>query len=165
MRRWIFTIASAVSLILCLIFLFNWFRSWLPRNWEIESSDGRLVLIFWDGGIDEKSYHHPSAPEFVGADQLWQDLYHTSDAKFLRFQVTSGLLGGSISFKIITIPFWFLVPLTAVLPIVWFRTRRRHRLRHKLGHCLQCGYDLRHSKDKCPECGSLIPAPSTNLAQ
>ena len=30
----------------------------------------------------------------------------------------------------------------------------RRRKRKKLGLCLKCGYDLRGSKERCPECGS-----------
>jgi len=39
------------------------------------------------------------------------------------------------------------VPLYALLPF------HRRRKRKKLGLCLKCGYDLRASKDRCPECG------------
>ncbi len=38
----------------------------------------------------------------------------------------------------------------SVLPI------HRHRKRKKLGLCVKCGYDLRASKDRCPECGESI---------
>ncbi len=54
----------------------------------------------------------------------------------------------------LNIPFW--LPIIGLGPIV---TRNRflalrRRKRKKLGLCVKCGYDLRGSKDRCPECGT-----------
>jgi hypothetical protein len=58
-------------------------------------------------------------------------------------------------------PYWALMlvtaPLAAALPIKFAR-RMRRRHRHRKGLCLRCGYDLRASTDRCPECGAAIPA-------
>jgi hypothetical protein len=55
-------------------------------------------------------------------------------------------------------PLWAPVGVTAVFPAlrsaVWLRRRRRAGG----GHCAACGYDLRASPHRCPECGTPVPA-------
>jgi len=52
------------------------------------------------------------------------------------------------------VPHWFLMFLLGVWPVLrswrWWRRRSRHRN----GYCPTCGYDLRASSERCPECGN-----------
>jgi hypothetical protein len=56
-------------------------------------------------------------------------------------------------------PHWSLAAVAAILPSMWVWRRRRDRVRRKLGRCLNCGYDLRASPERCPECGAADAAP------
>ena len=50
------------------------------------------------------------------------------------------------------VPDWFVAALLSVLPA---RARRRWQRRvHPPGHCRRCGYDLRATPGRCPECGA-----------
>lgn len=64
---------------------------------------------------------------------------------------------GTISW--LTLPYWQIVVLFSILPAIYllrFKERRRaDRIRR--GLCGECGYDLRASPDRCPECGAVPP--------
>lgn len=61
------------------------------------------------------------------------------------------------SMRVVVIPYWFLCVLTLlpVLRLSQVYARRWRRL--KRGLCIECGYDLRASHDRCPECGAPLP--------
>jgi hypothetical protein len=63
---------------------------------------------------------------------------------------------GTSSFAEAGVPYWFLVAL-CLIAIAWghFR-RRRQRLAKAHQFCVKCGYDLRASSERCPECGTEV---------
>jgi hypothetical protein len=64
-------------------------------------------------------------------------------------------------YKHLSTPYWYPIALAAIVTGVSGRSLlRSYRQRRfwKSGRCLNCGYDLRASADRCPECGAMIVA-------
>lgn len=56
----------------------------------------------------------------------------------------------------LVMPLWLVALLACLLPVRVAAKVVRHRRRQKHGRCLSCGYDVRATKARCPECGTLI---------
>jgi hypothetical protein len=60
----------------------------------------------------------------------------------------------------VELPVWLIVILAGVPPLMWVRVGIRRRQRRRKGLCLNCGYDLRATPQRCPECGTVPPPQS-----
>jgi hypothetical protein len=64
---------------------------------------------------------------------------------------------------VLIFPFWSLLALMTVpllLALRWEVRGRRRLWRERHGCCLRCGYDLRASPERCPECGAVPASPA-----
>jgi len=55
----------------------------------------------------------------------------------------------------LTLPYWLPALPLALFALPWLRRTIIQRRRRQRGCCLHCGYDLRESPDRCPECGTV----------
>jgi hypothetical protein len=77
--------------------------------------------------------------------------------QYTRYHMDFVMSGGfTTSHRLIVVPYWFPTALFAVAPAIWFRRTRRGLHRKMAGHCPKCGYDLRATPDRCPECGNIV---------
>jgi hypothetical protein len=60
------------------------------------------------------------------------------------------------------VPYWAVAAMSGIVPAHWvsYAVRRQYRRLH--GKCVGCGYDLRASTDRCPECGRAIRLQRAN---
>lgn len=178
MRRRIFTIVSAVPLLLSAAMAAFWVRShvasescyWRREMWELSlsASQGRIAFYWGEPSNDEGSSYRVGFGHARTRPPAGFDLYLPAGVG-TNWPVFDGggfaLVGGQwdgLRHWSLVVPCWFLVVAFAFLPSVrWFWAIRATRARAS-GQCLRCGYDLRATPDRCPECGSV---PKSKVAQ
>jgi hypothetical protein len=73
-------------------------------------------------------------------------------------EITFGLRSGPEDpeegrYTVVIVPCWFIAVAAGVLPIGAFSGHLRRARRRSRGLCPACGYDLRATPGRCPECG------------
>lgn len=89
-----------------------------------------------------------------GGDPVWYELREYDARTWLGG-------GGFEAFEQRSVPLWPAALLLGAAPLaaIWWGRRRDGR-RFAAGHCLTCGYDLRATRGRCPECGTLPLRPA-----
>jgi hypothetical protein len=145
MRRRFFNLAAAVSLVLCAATVGLWIRG-VSRVDVIRKNGtyGQCILAVGRGEI--VVFRVPHGPE--GYDG-WS--YDTYDGNWLGNDVHS--LWFSSEDRSMTVPMWFVAVSSALPALAW--TVRRSTRRRSGSRCRHCGYDLRATPERCPECGTV----------
>jgi hypothetical protein len=117
-------------------------------------------------GLFPPSRHGSRADGFAGPawpPSAWRGFLDRTYAGFgfrrSRFVEAGDLKMTGTSYNV-AVPYWGVAALLVVTPVVWvLRFRRARTRRWRLGNarCLACGYDLRATPERCPECGA-VPA-------
>ncbi len=166
MRRKLFNIAAVLSLVLCVATVAIWIRShrrsdelcWCSSTTgyipvvSVQSGEGSAMFVYHPTlPKDRLTFHFQSTPinTFPGWD--WPG---TSALNRLGFYGRWGLD------RVVFLPFWAVLLVSSFLPAIWLGCQRRRSRRRKLGRCLRCGYDLRATPDRCPECGTPACDPT-----
>jgi hypothetical protein len=87
-------------------------------------------------------------------------LDHHTTTRFgfgIDWGVHDGLMTAPKTVRAVRVPLWFPTLVFALLPLARARARYRPR-RDQRSRCLTCGYDLRATPDRCPECGTVPTA-------
>ncbi len=173
MKRVVSSTLVAFSLALCLTIGLFWIRSHSYTDeavyYSLGTSSQKITycsIASTVGIIRMQGGRALASPESQGCKlnsrpiddyvtQSW--IFQTAMNAFGGFRFGSFTVQHFLDDYRVCVPHWFPMVLTLIFPIWELARWRRMKRRRAKGLCPQCGYDLRASPDRCPECGLAIP--------
>jgi hypothetical protein len=174
-RRRLFASVSVLSLICCLVTAGLWVRSYWREDaifvfcdpWFgdhdgllFSSASGRIYGAY---AIEETTSRYPSfSVDYSDATSIPYVTKLTVQHRVLGAGISLG--GGPATNSGYGLRWAFILPHAAAcaafgaLPVAWAWRFERTRRRRFAGLCLNCGYDLRATPERCPECGRDVGA-------
>lgn len=148
---------SAISLLLCVITAALWVKSYFVKPPPADYSDrwgcdsgfvatykGGITLVYFD--------YHPDRPRRFQFDCGYPTVLFVG--RWFGDVIDKNGLPVTCYYNWVYIRMWIICLLMAVLPVARLYRWQNSRLRPEHA-CLQCGYDLRATPERCPECGTL----------
>ena len=178
LRRRLLAVLSLLSLILCVGTVGLWVRSYSVAydfktftaqttskkdgfrgtGWGVSIGKGGIAFVVeWSG------FRCPSEPttdsrtdrEFNKVTPYWPGTDNPPSPwrriGFCYNRIAWTQANDYQDWRYITIPLWFVAVVTAMAPCLWLLLRVRNTARAD-GLCPSCGYDLRATPGRCPEC-------------
>lgn len=138
MKGHLIGIFASVSLALCVAMLPLWCRSY--RHWDHVSTVNEKL-----SPAGAKINAQPAMIVFSHGGSL--TIAHAMfDSMTGRFGLPPG--------RRVEIPYLSILGASLLLPVMWSAGwLRRHSPPSRTGRCMNCGYDMRATPDRCPECG------------
>ncbi len=120
---------------------------WLGLSGDLGFDGGRegLYVEFGRSSRDKDDWHKLTQRDFP-LGFVW-------DQEQTDVRIHGRPIDSWINFFVI--PYWFVASSAAFIPALWIRAFFRGRTMRPSGLCFACGYDLRASTSRCPECGRV----------
>ena len=177
MRRRLLNLLTALSLLLFVAVVTLWVRSYRVNDrlniWPVGASpggaecrsynlrSGKGGMAFWIS-----SRNGPPAPRYVvtwshNAAYWYPMQAKEADGNMTRWNRLGFELRNHPRWFSVTLPYWPPAAALAALPALRLAGFVRRRKRVKRGLCPNCGYDLRATPGRCPECGAAASVSTT----
>ncbi len=158
MKCLLFTVLVWLSLVMGVVSCLMWGRSCLFDEAIALPTDHHLIIIKSQPG--RILFYRAIGKTRSSGGSGYESRRYPSDYSPLRnglYSFKAYRLSGGVDAVVVAVPYWSVLLLSTAAPLVRWRASRRY----VAGLCSDCGYDLRATPDRCPECGAVPDAAST----